>query len=253
MQNIIINKQLLHSLISLVLALLFFQIMRFLDSTTHFSLFRVFGAGSFGVATLKTIMYIAFIYGVLEIYAKLNTLKHENQGFDLHILPEQDQLVLSAAQVETIKLAVLQQQKNGVQYVVLDFIKKAATQFRNDQNISDTMQVLESQFSAAQDEHEGKLETIRYLISTIPMLGFVGTIVELTAALVLIKTGDKTDIANVREAMSGAFDATVVALVLTMFLTFFYHKYIGDLDVFYSRVKGYIVDNLISRIYKAKA
>jgi len=94
------------------------------------------------------------------------------------------------------------------------------------------------------------LEMVRYLIQTVPMLGFIGTIVELTSALQLIGTGTLKDLENVRMAMSGAFDATVVALTLTMVLTYFYHRYIGQLDMFFGEMKSFIYENLISRIYQ---
>ena len=48
-------------------------------------------------------------------------------------------------------------------------------------------------------------------------------------------------------------DTTLVALLTGLVLNFFYHRYLENLDTFYSRTKAYIIDNLISRIYKAAA
>ena len=80
------------------------------------------------------------------------------------------------------------------------------------------------------------------------MLGFIGTIIELTNSLQQLDKG--LDV--VRAAMEGAFDATLVALTLTIFLTLYYHTYIGKMDMFFARTKAYITDNLISRIYNPK-
>ncbi len=252
MQNITINKQLLHVIISIIAAILFYQLNNFLFKQTQFGLFRIFGSGGTNIVTLKMLMYLGFCYATLEILEKRKNLMREYGGFEIGLLPTQEQMILTPAQVETIKLVVLQQEKNGVSFTVLDFIKKACTQFRNNENISETLQVLESQFSSAQDEHEGNLETSRYIIATLPMLGFVGTIVELTGSLVLIKTIEKDGFGPISEAMYSAFDATVTALLLNMILTFFYHQHIGAVDVFYGKTKSYLVDNLISRIYKGK-
>ena len=46
-----------------------------------------------------------------------------------------------------------------------------------------------------------------------------------------------------------AFDTTLVALLIGLILNFFYHRYLENIDTFYSRTKSYIIDNLISRIY----
>ena len=46
-----------------------------------------------------------------------------------------------------------------------------------------------------------------------------------------------------------AFDTTLVALLIGLILNFFYHRYLKEMDTFYSRSKAYVIDNLISRIY----
>jgi biopolymer transport protein ExbB/TolQ len=256
MKNIELSSKLINFLISALAGLLFFEIMSLFAFKTigmgglHW-FFHVLGGGEGGIVTLKIIMYIAFMFGSIELWAKYQKLQYETNGLDQQsILPTQDQQVLSHGDVEEIKLQVIRLQGTNTRFVFLDFIKKAATQFRNNLNISDTMQVLEGEFSATQHRHEGELETVRYIASTIPMLGFVGTIVELTSALQKLGDGTPNDLKNVREAMSGAFDATVLALVLTMFLTFYYHRYIGALDIFFGKVKSFILENLISRIYQ---
>lgn len=82
------------------------------------------------------------------------------------------------------------------------------------------------------------------------MLGFVGTIIELTTSLRLVKNFQKTgDITDVSNALYSAFDATLVALALTILLTYLYHQHIETLDVFFAKVKGYVMDNLVARIY----
>lgn len=247
MNNLIINPKLLNLSISIVGAFFFWQGMtlfgELLHDTTLFTVFRVFGGS--GAGLLKLVAYIAFLYGILDLRDKNKGLRCEEQAFQLPVLPQQDQMVLTPDDVTDIKLSVIGLEKKGYSYELLSYIKKAATQYRNENSVSDTLGVLDSQMDAGKNQREGSLETVRYIIQTIPMLGFIGTIVELTNSLNLLEKG----LNLVRAAMSGAFDATLVALLLTILLTFFYHDYIGKLDVYYARVKSYILDNLISRIY----
>lgn len=253
MQNITINKQLLHIIISIIAAFLFYQLNNFLVLKTQIGLFRIFGTGSYSVITLKILMYIGFCYGILELLEKRKNLLREYGGFELGLLPTQEQMVLSPAQVEDIKILVLQRQKNGTYYKVLDFIKKACTQFRNNQDISEMLHVLDTQFDSNQNQDEGDIEIIRYIVNTIPMLGMVATVVELSGSLVLIEEYIKTEnIKPLVTALYSAFDGTVAGLILAMILTFFYHQHIGEVDVFYGKMKAYLVDNLISRIFKGK-
>jgi chemotaxis protein MotA len=251
MQTDFLNHKAIRLIGSLTIAGLFLEtttmLAQWAAGSTFGGLFRVFGGGDWGISTLKVVMYAAFTYGLLDLWQKQHALRHEFGAFGLGVLPEQDQLVLSPNEVADLKLNVIGLEKRGARYLLLDFVKKAATQYRNDNNIGATIQVLESQFEAAQNQREGDLEIVRYLIQTIPMLGFVGTIVELTAALQHLDAG----LDKVRGAMSAAFDATMVALTLTILLTFFYHRHIGDLDVFFGKMKTYVLENLVSRIYVA--
>jgi biopolymer transport protein ExbB/TolQ len=246
--NNFLSSRTLNLIVSIIASFLFWQLMTYLSYVTdNYPLLRVWGGE--GVGFLKIIAYTAFIYGMLDLFEKRKLLNRENAGFQLGLLPTQDQMVLTTEDVNNIKLAVINREKNGEpKYRISSLIKKAATQFRNDNNISDTMKVLELQIESDKNDEEGRLEEVRYIIQTIPMLGFIGTIIELTNSLQQLDKG--LDV--VRAAMEGAFDATLVALTLTIFLTLYYHTYIGKMDMFFARTKAYITDNLISRIYNPK-
>lgn len=245
MSQIFQNPRTLNLVLSLFFAFIFWQAMSLLYSYLPIAAFRVFGGE--GVSLLKFLAYAAFLFGVLELREKRHAIQREEAGFQFGLLPTQDQMVLTAADVQNIKLEVIALEKKGQLYFVPTMIKKTATQFRNDNNISDTMQAFEAQLSLSKEQQEGDLELVRYIIQSIPMLGFVGTIIELTASLRYIAQNNGLNLT--RDAMSSAFDATLVALALTILLTYFYHAHIGQMDVFFSRVKGYIMDNLIARIY----
>ena len=47
-----------------------------------------------------------------------------------------------------------------------------------------------------------------------------------------------------------AFDTTLVALLLGLILNFSYNRYLGHMDVFFAKSKSYVLDNLVSRIYR---
>lgn len=212
-------------------------------------LFIMFGGTEDGY--IQIICYFAFIYALLELYQMRKYLKNQYDGFQLKLLPEEDQLILTPDQVAEIKLSVLEIEKRGLFYLVSDFIKKACTQYRNDQSISETLQVLDVQIENTKGEMEGNLSMVRYLIAAIMSLGFIGTLIGLTSAI------GNADLARTEEGMTiltsylnVAFDTTLVALVLGLVLNYLYYNYLGIMDNFYARSKRYIVDNLISRIYR---
>src|SRR5690606_36115370 len=83
--------------------------------------------------------YIQFISYAISIYALLQLrdlnlyIKSQFRGFDLKLLPEEDQLILTPEEVADIKLSVIEIEKRGVIYLITRFIKNACTQYRNNQ------------------------------------------------------------------------------------------------------------------------
>lgn len=207
--------------------------------------------GSFG-GYIQFFCYVAFYYGLIEMRRLHSSVSREFEGFQLNLLPDQDQLVLSPEEVAEVKLSIIDMEKRGFKFRVADFIKKACTQYRNDQSISETLQVLDVQIENNKGELEGSLSMVRYLIGSIMSLGFIGTLIGLSKAIGnahLAKTDEGMPLLT--SFLNVAFDTTMVALILGLILNYFYHRFIEDIDKFYAKSKTYIVDNLISRIYVA--
>jgi len=252
-QHIFSNARAVNLAVSVLAAIVFWQSMSFLaDLTTGLGLHSIFRVlGGTGVAFVKILAYLVFLFGILELRDRSRYLRKEQQGFQLGLLPLQEQLVLTPDEVEEIKREALKMEQKGQHFFVPTVIKKTCTHYRNDNSISDTMQALDGHLDTGLKEQEGQLETVRYIIQTVPMLGFIGTIIELTSSLRLVKGFQKTgDITEVSNALYSAFDATLVALGLTIILTFLYHRHLETLDLFFAQVKSYVMDNLIARIYK---
>lgn len=251
-QQINISAQWVNLAMSILGSVLIFSLMALLEQFTRNSdihaLFRVFGGGSTFVGLLKVAIYAGCIYGALDIREKHQALRLQERGLGLNLLPLQDQLVLNPDEVLAIKLRAIDIERQGTIYVIVSLVKKVCAQYRNDKNIGDTLSVFSEQMEATKGDSEGKLEVVRYLAQTIPMVGFIGTITELSVAL----QQDLRNLTAVRQSMNGAFDATIVALVATMILTYLYHQYIGRLDVFFASTRSYITDNLISRIHSGR-
>ncbi|SDE43011.1 chemotaxis protein MotA [Dyadobacter soli] len=246
------NKRLYHVAISLVAAvMIWFVLILGASMSSGPGLKRFFEAfgGSFG-GYVHAVIYMAFIFGVLEILEYQKFIKKQHEGFKLNLLPVQDQLVLSPDEVAKIKLNVIDLEKHGFSFLLTDFVKRACTQYRNNQSIGETLQVLTAQIDNSKTELEGKLEIARFLINAIASLGFIGTILHLAGSIGLFHLAKTEEgMPLITQCLNVSFDTTFIALFLGLILSYFYHRYLEDLDTFYSRTKSYIIDNLISRIY----
>ena len=209
--------------------------------------------GGSGKGYIQAAIYALFTYSLFELFEKQKFIKGQYEGFGLGLLPVRDQLVLSPEEVAKIKLDTIKLEQNGKNLLVADFIKKACTQYRNDQSISETLQVFSAQVDTSKEELEGKLETVRYLLGAVISLGFIGTLIGLSSSIGMTHLAKTVEgMPEITRNLNVAFDTTLVALLTGLVLNFFYHRYLENLDTFYSRTKSYIIDNLISRIYKDK-
>lgn len=248
------NSKLIHILVSCGAAFALWVILiifadLFEGFTTIQRIFELFG-GSFG-GYIQALTFAAFFFGILQLNEKQKFINEQYKGFKYNLLPTQEQLVISPDDVAKIKLDVIDLERKGFKLLVLDFIKKACTQYRNDQSVGETLQVLDTQINNSKNELEGRLEMVRYMINAIASLGFIGTVIGLSQAIGLSHLAKTEEgMPEITRNMYVAFDTTLVALLLGLVLNFFYHRYLEDIDTFYSKSKGYIIDNLISRIYK---
>lgn len=203
---------------------------------------------------IQALIYAIFFYSLFELSEKRKYIQKQHLGFNFGLLPLQDQLVLTPEEVSQIKLNTIQLEKNGQQSLIGDFIKKACTQYRNDQSIGETLQVFSAQVDTSKEEMEGDLEVIRYLLSAIISLGFIGTLLGLSSSIGLAHLAKTVEgMPQITQNLNIAFDTTLVALLVGLILNYFFHRYLKEVDTFYSRSKSYVIDNLISRIYNPAA
>lgn len=249
-----INSRLLYIGISLGGALIFWFLLMAIAGFTNptggiGTIVRILGGTLGGYIQMLTIA--GFILGLLELNEKERFISKQREGFSFNLLPTEDQLVLTPDEIGNIKLNVINLEKRGITSLIPTFIKKACTQFRNEESVSDTLQVFDAQVNTQREELEGQLEIVRYLLQAISSLGFIGTVMGLSVA---IGMGDQAKTEQGMSAITAnlnvAFDTTIVALFLGLILTYRYHSYLEQLDTFFSQTKSYILDNLISRIYK---
>ena len=202
---------------------------------------------------IQAAVYGVTVYSFLLLRGKRRRIAGEFEALGLGILPERDQLVLTPEEVAGIKLEVIRRERAGHSSEVADLVKKACTQFRNANSVAETLQVFEAQVATRKEATEGGLEVVRYLSGAIVSLGFIGTLIGLSGSIGLSHLAATAEgMAEVTGSLNSAFDTTLVALVAGLLLNFLYHGYLRDVDTFYSRTRAYVIDNLISRIYRPR-
>ncbi len=89
------------------------------------------------------------------------------------------------------------------------------------QNLSDAVESSVESLAVRQDAENSM---IRYLIWAIPSIGFIGTVRGIGEALSLADKALAGDIAGMTNSLGVAFNSTLVALLISIFLMFLFHQ-----------------------------
>lgn len=193
---------------------------------------------------IQTLTYVAFFWSFLEVREKLQIIKRERRAFKLNLLPTSEKVVFVPSDINNLKFKIIEFERKE-KYILSDLLKKACTKFSTSKSLSELIDIVSIQVEVSQEKAEGDQSLIRYLTWVIPSIGFVGTVIGISQALIVANSGDMEKITAL---LGVAFDTTLVALVLSIVIMYFVHRLQEDTDKFHSELKEFVIDNLINRI-----
>ncbi len=245
-----IGKRIYRIILSLILTVILMVILVFATSSENPNRILVMLGGTMPEGIIQGVTYLLFIFGMLELFASNNELTHEEDAFSAHLLPEQENWVLSADDVNQLKLN-MQQLEKSQKFLLTDLIKKACTKYRLSKSSSEVLGVIDSQIKIYNSDMESEQSFIRYTAWAIPSVGFIGTVLGIAASLGYANEANTPEgINKVTSMLAVAFDTTLVALVLSIFLMFGIHYVQKRQDSLFSKMNAYMIENLINRFYK---
>lgn len=116
---------------------------------------------------------------------------------------------------------------------------------KNVQNLSDAIESCVEALSIRQDAENSM---IRYLIWAVPSIGFIGTVRGIGEALSLADKALAGDIAGMTNSLGVAFNSTLVALLISVFLMFIFHQLQRLQDGQIVDIQSYCDQYLLARI-----
>ncbi len=188
--------------------------------------------------------YLAFFWAWFEVREKLKVIARERKAFKLNLIPTNDKHVFMPQDINNLKFKLIEFERKE-KYILSDLLKKACTKFRTSGSLSELIDIVSIQIEVSQEKSEGDQSVIRYLTWVIPSIGFVGTVVGISQALIVANTGDMEKITSL---LGVAFDTTLVALILSIIIMWFVHQLQEETDRFHSDLKEFVIDNLINKI-----
>ena len=200
-----------------------------------------------GLVQLST--FFLFFFGILETMRFDKWVSTQLAAFKLNILPEKEHFVLSPDDVNDIKLKTVDLQQ-GNPFLLLDIIKKACTKFRSNKSVDEALSIVTTQTEINLRNSDSEQNMIKYLAWAVQSIGLVGTVIGIGASLYAAnEISNQQGIDRVTGLLSVAFDSTLIALLLSIIMLYYYQIVSEKVDKLHSDNENYVIENLINRIY----
>lgn len=212
--------------------------------------------GQIPSGVIQFFIFLAFFWCLFEIIYLKKQIKEEEISYmlvnSINKLPNSnnEHLVLSPEDIRDIKIELIDLQKNQeYNYLLIDLLKKVCTKFRANKSISDLLSLTSEQTKINYTRAESSQSVIRFLIWSLPSIGFIGTILGIASALGLASQINEPDgLENITNALYLAFDTTLLALGLSIIVMWLFHDLQEKEEKFHVKMEEFVIENLINRI-----
>jgi len=170
----------------------------------------------------QEICFILMIWGCFLIFDSYRTILKNKYLFTINLVEEENNENFNPERIIDKLDNELPRECSSsplIQTLRMALWRYAGT--RNVQNLSDAV---ESNMEALAIQQDSENSMIRYLIWAIPSIGFIGTVRGIGQALSMADKALAGDIAGMTDSLGVAFNSTLVALLLSVFLMFLFHE-----------------------------
>src|SRR5690349_266247 len=167
---------------------------------------------------------IHFMWAILIIGYKALLVRRERKLLDRDLIhvPEGIKVLPEDAKDYARQLEQLPPEDKSM--LVVRALQRTLDRFAATRSIRDSAETSRAVCDSEADRLDSGLAMIRYIAWAIPAIGFIGTVRHIGDALLQAHKAVTGDITNVTSSLGIAFNATFVALSLTIVLMFFLHQ-----------------------------
>jgi biopolymer transport protein ExbB/TolQ len=167
---------------------------------------------------------IHFVWAMLIIGYKALLVRRERKLLDRDLVqvPEGIKVLPEDAKDYSRQLEAMPPEDKPM--LVVRALQRTLDRFSATRSIRDSAETSKAVCDSEADRLDSGLAMIRYIAWAIPAIGFIGTVRHIGDALLQAHKAVSGDITSVTSSLGIAFNATFVALLLTIILMFFLHQ-----------------------------
>ena len=193
----------------------------------------------------QEIEIIHFVWALLILGYKAILVRRERKLLELELIhvPEGIKVLPEDAKDYSRQLEAVPEQHKGA--LVVRALQRTLDRFSSTRSIRDSAETSKAVCDSEADRLDSGLAMIRYIAWAIPAIGFIGTVRHIGDALLQAHKAVTGDISGVTSGLGIAFNATFVALLLTLILMFFLHQLQQSQEQFVHDTDHWIDQHLI--------
>jgi biopolymer transport protein ExbB/TolQ len=167
---------------------------------------------------------IHFVWALLILGYKAFLVRRERKLLERELIhvPEGIKVLPEDAKDYSRQLEALPAEDKST--LVVRALQRTLDRFSSTRSIRDSAETSKAVCDSEADRLDSGLAMIRYIAWAIPAIGFIGTVRHIGDALLQAHKAVTGDITGVTSGLGIAFNATFVALMLTLILMFFLHQ-----------------------------
>ena len=201
--------------------------------------------------TIQNLMHVLFGVGLGEIFMRWSVARRELRFASMGLLPEDTATVLQSNDLGAIRQRVttaFDDEHGFLPYL----ISLCILQFHASRSVDQTVSVMNSSLELIAHRVDLRYTILRYISWVIPTIGFIGTVVGISATLTLADFENRPNMGELTRTLAVAFDTTLVALALSAVLVLLHMSVQKIEEQSVNKAGDYCLRNLINRLYTGK-
>ncbi len=170
----------------------------------------------------QEICIILMLWGSFLILSKCRTILRSKYLYTVDMIGEVNGKDFEPEQV--IKRLDAELSTNHSSAPLIQTLRTTLWRYAGTKNVQNLSDAIESCVEALAVRQDAENSMIRYLIWAVPSIGFIGTVRGIGEALSLADKALAGDIAGMTNSLGVAFNSTLVALLISIFLMFIFHQ-----------------------------
>ncbi len=168
----------------------------------------------------QEICFILMLWGAFLIFSSYRQILKTKYLFSVDLIEDSDEFDVDAIIGKLDK----QIPKDCLTSPLVQTLRSSLWRYAATRNVQNLSDAIESNLDALAVRQDSENTMIRYLIWAIPSIGFIGTVRGIGQALSQADRALAGDIGGMTNSLGVAFNSTLVALLISIFLMFLFHQ-----------------------------